>query len=110
MTYEVLQTPTILVEIRTLLWIASGMAKRLGSLVEVEDYLAEHAEEDERTVLAGTTELEKTLIAEALARSGVPRCPKCHEPTCPMCRECHSCEKRESHSSPFDFSGGGAAN
>jgi hypothetical protein len=110
LTYEVLQTPTILVEIRALLWIASGMAKRLGSREEIEAYLAKHTEEDERIIRVGASEVEKTLMEEALIHGGVPKCPKCHEFTCPMCKECHSCEKRESHSSPFDFPSGGAAN
>lgn len=111
--FELIQTPTVLVEIRSLLWIAHEMAKRLGGPSVVDPYLQAHAEEDKRAVRDGMKETGKELIDEMLAMAGIPKCPKCDHLICPICRECHTCEKDETHGhehSVFGVTGSKATN
>lgn len=110
--YEVLQTPTIISEIRTLLWMASEIAKRVGPQEELEAYLAKHAKADEKVVLEGMSKAGTAFFEEALAYGGVSKCTICGKLMCPICQCCHNCEKREEHqvsSTPFDLSKGGGA-
>lgn len=110
---ELLQNPAILLEIRSLLWIASQMASRIGGSKEVESYLSAHAEEDEKTVLDGMTETGRELLEDLLAQGGIPKCASCGHLVCPICRECHDCSKNRHHDlghTPFAPPGKGAPN
>lgn len=110
--YELLQSPTILLEIRALLWIASQMAKRVGSREEVEAYLKRHSEADEKTIIDGMAEAGKAILEDVLAHGGLKKCPSCDDMICPICQECHKCTKSTTHESttPFGFPNGGTLN
>lgn len=103
--YELLQSPTILLEIRALLWIASQMAKRIGSKEEVESYLETHREEDEKAILDGMIEASRALLDDVLAHGGLKKCPSCSDLICPICQKCHKCTEGKDHGTlnPFDF-------
>jgi len=112
--YELLQTPTVLLEIRSLLWIATEMAKRIGSLDAVDAYLQLHSEEDEKAIREGMAQTGRALMEEVLSQGGIPKCEKCGRIVCPICRECHICgEKSQTHDfahTPFKTPGSGAPN
>jgi hypothetical protein len=111
--YELLQTPTITLEIRSLLWIAMQMAKRIGSNEEVEAYLKKHSEADEKVIFDGMSETGKAILEEAMAHGGVPKCTSCGKVVCPICKECHSCTNNLGHDmipNPFGNPGSKAPN
>lgn len=111
--YELLQTPTILLEIRSILWIATQMAKRVGSREEIEAYLSKHSEADEKAMFDGMAEAGKAMLEEVLAHGGIPKCTSCGQIVCPICKECHSCTKNQDHDlvpNPFGNPGSKAPN
>ena len=110
--YELLQTPAVLLEIRSLLWVASEMAKRIGNLDTVDAYLKAHSEEDEKSIRDGMAQTGRALMEEMLAQGGIPKCEKCDRIVCPICRECHICgDKGKPHEhTPFAPTGRGAPN
>lgn len=110
--FELLQTPTVLLEVRALIWIASQMAKRIGSREELSSYLKQHEEADEKSILDGMAEVDKALLDEVIAHGGLKKCTSCDGMVCPICQECHACNKGTTHetSNPFGFPGGGAPN
>jgi hypothetical protein len=99
-SYELLQTPAVLLEIRSLLWIATEMVKRIGSLDAVDAYLKAHSEEDDKSIREGMAQTGRALMEEVLAQGGIPKCEKCDRVVCPICRECHACGDK---SQPHDF-------
>lgn len=112
--YELLQTPTVLLEVRSLLWIATEMAKRIGNLDAVDAYLQVHSEEDAKSIREGMAQTGRALMDELLAQGGIPKCAKCDRIVCPICRECHICgDKSQPHDfvhPPFKAPGSGAPN
>ena len=107
--YELLQSPLVLVELRSLLWIATEMGKRIGSIAEVEAYLNGHNETDETTLIEGMKQSGRELLEEVLEHSGLPKCTSCGKLMCPICRECHECSTDKNHKlthTPFGTSGG----
>lgn len=95
--FELFQNPSILLEVRSLLWLAAEMAKRIGSVKDVEAYLSAHADEDEKTVLDGMKNMGLALVEEILTQGGIPKCTRCGQMVCPICRECHDCDKSKTH-------------
>ncbi len=89
--FEMLLHPTILVEIKALLWIAHEMSKRIGKDVEVLAYLREDEADDVKTVENGVVEETNGLI-EKLGAALFGACEKCKKMKCPSCRRCHKCE------------------
>lgn len=90
--YELLQSPLAVVELRSLLWIATEMGKRIGSISEVEAYLATHAQEDEKVINEGLIQSNRSILEEVLENSDLQKCEKCGSPRCLTCQECHNCE------------------
>jgi hypothetical protein len=89
------------------------MAKRIGSIKEVETYLQAHAEEDETVVLSGMKDMGRAMLDEILTQGGIPKCTICGQMVCPICRECHDCNKSKHHDlgpNPFAPPGKGAPN
>lgn len=101
--YELLQNPTILLEVRNLLWISSQMSKRIGSSEDVAAYLDKHKEADDKAILDGMAEAGRALLDEVISHSGLKRCSSCNELVCPICKECHNCNHSKDHemSNPF---------
>jgi len=89
--FEMLLHPTMLVEIKALLWIAHGMNQRIGKDTEVQAYLREHEAEDVKTIEEGIGgDATAGLIDKLTAIFGV--CEKCKKMKCPVCRRCHACD------------------
>ena len=88
---QLLDNPMILLEVRSLLWVATEMAKRIGNLSEVEAYLNSHAEEDEKSILEGMKDAGRAMLEDILSQGGIPKCASCGNIKCPICRECHKC-------------------
>ena len=100
--FELIQTPTVLLELKSLLWIAQEMAKRIGDVQTVETYLKAHFDEDRKVVREGLRESGKELVDELLAMAGIPKCQTCGHLVCPICNVCHNCDRDKSHG--FDHS------
>jgi hypothetical protein len=104
---QMVNDPKVLLEIRTLLWMASRMAERIGNFDEVLTYINSHESEDEQAILDGMKEDSRKIIESLLKAGGVPSCPKCNKTVCPVCRECHDCDE-SANKRPHDiFSGEG---
>lgn len=104
--YELVNDPKVILEIRTLLWMASSMARRIGGHDEVLAYIRAHEDADEKAVLDGMKEDSAQLVT-LLKAGGIPSCSKCGKTVCPLCGECHGCDE-SAKDKPHDiFSTGG---
>lgn len=94
-TFDLILHPTMLVEIKALLWIAHEMSKRVGKDEDVQAYLRAHEAEDVKIVEDGI-ESDAAGIIDRLGASLFGVCEKCKKMLCPNCRRCHACASKRS--------------
>ena len=104
---EMVVQDVFLGHISDLMTLATELAKKLGSPIEVKEYLNKHAIEDakyyaekdksskpEDEVGSFLSEVMSKLPSEIMSKLS-KKCTDCGDPICPGCNECHACASGE---------------